>query len=157
FSYPAIVCTYSRGAWIGAGVATLLSVLRSQKKVTAIAFATSVTILLVGILPHIAPDRLIRRYDDFVDYNEENSAQSLFWNLEFCKRVGFANPVTGGGFDYYTLEAYAKYYPEFQERWPGKVWACHSIWLTVFSEQGVIGFAIWLLLIAYTVRSVTQM
>src|SRR5262249_22566302 len=40
FSYPAIVCTYSRGAWIGAGVATLLSVLRSQKKVTAIAFAT---------------------------------------------------------------------------------------------------------------------
>jgi probable O-glycosylation ligase (exosortase A-associated) len=156
FSYPAIICTYSRGAWIGMGVATLLSVLQSRKKFIAVGAATLVTMLLVAILPQVTPDRLKHRYDDLIDYDEEDSAQSRFWNWEFCKRVGFARPFTGGGFDFYKLETYARYYPEFQERWPGKVWSCHSMWLTVFGEQGVIGSVIWLSLLACCMRSLKR-
>src|SRR5262249_14878477 len=49
--------------------------------------------------------------------------------------------------DFYSLESYAKFYPEFQERWPGKVWSCHSMFLTIFGEHGAVGAAIWVALL----------
>jgi probable O-glycosylation ligase (exosortase A-associated) len=156
FSYPAIVCTYSRAAWIGMVVATALNLLKSRNKSITVGAAAIVILIVVTVMPQIAPNTLVQRYDDLVNYDEEASAQSRIWNWEFCKRVGFAHPFTGGGFDFYSLEAYNKYYPEFQQRWPGKVWSCHSMWLTVLGEQGMIGAVIWLLLIACCMMSLTQ-
>lgn len=146
-SYPAIVCTYSRGAWLGMVVATVVSLLKSRKRFLIIGLGGIIAVVLQTIVPHITPDRLVQRYDALVNYETEDSAQSRFWNWEFCKRVGFARPLIGGGFNYYTIESYAAFYPEFQERWPGKVWSCHSSWLTVFGEHGIPGFLIWLSLV----------
>jgi probable O-glycosylation ligase (exosortase A-associated) len=146
-TYPAIICTYSRGAWIGMVIVTLLSVLKSKKKFVMVTAAGLVVVMLQAILPKISPERLLNRYDELVNYEDEASAQSRFWNWEFCARVGMARPLTGGGFDFYTIESYAKFYPEFQERWPGKVWSCHSMFLTVFGEHGAVGAAIWLALL----------
>ena len=92
FSYPAIVCTYSRGAWIGMVVVTLLSVLKSKRKFTTVACSALAVIVLVTVLPLIAPERLFNRYDDLVEYKDESSAQSRFWNWEFCKRIGMDAP-----------------------------------------------------------------
>lgn len=156
FSYPAIICTYSRGAWVGMVLATAVSVLKSRKKFITLGTAALVTLFLVIIVPGFAPPSLSNRYNDLINYNQEVSAQSRFWNWEFCRRVGVARPLTGGGFDFYTLEAYDKFYPEFQEHWQGKVWSCHSMWLTVFGEQGPVGFAIWLSLMLCCMGSLRQ-
>jgi hypothetical protein len=71
--------------------------------------------------------------------------------------VGLANPLVGGGFDYYSKEIYEKYFPEFLERWPGKVWSCHSIWYTIFSEHGFLSFFLWIGLLISCFFSLRQM
>lgn len=156
FSYPAIICTYSRGAWLGAAMATALSLLKSRRKYLTVVSAGLIGMVLVMVLPQIAPDRLVTRYDSLVHYEQETSAQSRFWNWEFCKRVGLARPMTGGGFDFYSIRSYAEFYPEFLERWPGKVWSCHSTWLTIFGEHGLPGMIVWLLLLGGCLISLRQ-
>ena len=81
-----------------------------------------------------------------MNYEEDASAESRFWNWEFCQRVGLARPF-GGGFNFYEPELYPIYFPEFIEKYgPDKVWSCHSMWFTILGEHGVIGFILWILL-----------
>lgn len=156
FSYPAIVCTYSRGAWLGMVVVTTMCLLKSKNRCFTLAIGTLIGLGVLVIIPQMAPDRLVQRYDDLLNYQEEVSAQSRLWNWEFCTRVGLERPFVGGGFDFYTAESYARYYPEFQDRWPGKVWSCHSTWLTILGEHGVPGAVIWLSLLISTFLSLRQ-
>ena len=147
FSFPAVVCTYSRGAWLGLVTATALTVLKSNRKFLYVPAAGVLLVVLQTFAPVIAPDRLVQRYDTLVNYESESSAQSRFWNWEFCRRVGFARPLNGGGFGFSSFQAYADYYPEFLERWPGKIWSCHSTWLSILGEHGFVAFALWLALL----------
>jgi len=156
FSYPAIICTYSRGAWLGMLAATILSVVKSQRKFLAVGLGGILLVFLQVVAPQIAPDRLVQRYDSLEHYEEDASAQSRFWNWEFCKRVGLARPLTGGGFDFYHFDTYRSYYPEFLQRWPGKVWTCHSTWLTIFGEHGFAGAIIWLSLLGTSLMSLRR-
>jgi len=154
-TYPAIICTYSRGAWLGMIMVTAMSVLKSRRRFVALVLA-GLVVLAVQIGPRIAPDRLQQRFDSLVNYEEDSSAQSRFWNWEFCKRVGLARPLSGGGFNLYRLESYANFYPEFLTQWPGKVWSCHSTWLTLFAEHGIPGFVIWFTLLICCLMSLRQ-
>jgi probable O-glycosylation ligase (exosortase A-associated) len=146
-SYPATIFTYSRGAWIGLAMATALLILRSRYKFLIVTAAGVATLTILPALAQLLPERLVQRYDTLEHYEEDGSAQSRFWNWEFCRRVGFAHPLTGGGFDYYSIENYAIYFPEFLERWPGKLWSCHSTWYTIFGEHGFPGFILWVTLL----------
>jgi probable O-glycosylation ligase (exosortase A-associated) len=139
FSYPAVVCTFSRGAWIGLALATALLVVNSRYKYLLGLGVFGIGVILLPFLPQFLPDRVTSRYEDLANYKEEGSAQSRLMNWEFCKRVGLANPTLGGGFDFYSEQCYQKYFPEFLERYPGKTWSCHGIWHTVFAEHGFIG------------------
>lgn len=152
-SYPAVVCTFSRGAWIGLAAATALLVLKGKRKVMMVTVLSLVALLAVPYLP----ERVSNRYDDLRNYQEENSAQSRLWNWEFCQRVGLANPLHGGGFDFYSLESYARFYPEFLERWPGKVWSCHSSWLTILGEHGIPAFLLWIALLISCLLSLRRL
>ncbi len=147
FSYPAIVCTFSRGAWIAVAVVTLLFILKSRHKFLIATLAGLLLLAAVPVLPGLLPERVVNRYGTLKGYEKDSSAQSRFWNWEMCKRVGMANPVTGGGFQFYSLKIYARYYPEFLTAWPGKVWQCHSMWFQVFAEHGFPGFILWVALI----------
>jgi probable O-glycosylation ligase (exosortase A-associated) len=150
FSYPATICTFSRGAWLALAAVSGLIILKSQYKVFILA---SAPVLVLMSLP-LLPERVVNRYEDLQNYEEEASAQSRFWNWEFCTRVGLANPLSGGGFDYYSLQAYVRYFPEFLQRWPGKVWSCHSMWFTVLGEHGLSGMTLWLWLMGSCLWSI---
>src|SRR5262245_2188316 len=143
-SYPAVIFTYSRGAWLGLIMVTALLVLKAKYKLIIVPTIGFVTVIMVALAPLIAPQRLSKRYDDLVNYEQENSAESRFWNWEFCRRVGAAHPLTGAGFGFYAKELYPIYYPEFVARWgPNALWSCHSMWFTVLAEHGFPGFALW--------------
>src|SRR5262249_48366683 len=146
-SYPAIICTLSRGAWLGLATVTLLIILKSKYKSFLVPLTGILAIILLPLLPQMLPERVMNRYDDLANYQEEASAQSRFWNWEFCKRVGLANPLTGGGFEFQSTETYALYFPEFMARWPGKNWTCHSTWYLIFGAQGFPGLVLLLSLI----------
>src|SRR6185369_11666717 len=150
FSYPAIVCTFSRGAWLTAIAATGFIVWRNRYRWLAL---VAIVLILPLLSAEMFPDRVRNRYEDLQNYEEEASAQSRFWNWEFCRRVAFANPITGAGFNFPSEATIRQYYPEFQAVWHGKVWACHSTWLTVFAEHGVPGFALWIGLLSTCVLS----
>lgn len=156
-SYPAILCSFSRGAWLGLAAISASLLWRSRNKLVT----WSAVAMFVLISPlwwsAVVSDRVVSRYDALQHYEDDQSAQSRFWSWEFCRRVGAARPLNGGGFDYYSPEAYAKFYPEFLERWPGKVWSCHSIWLTVFGEHGVVTFFLWTGLLASCLMSLGRL
>jgi len=157
FSYPAVLFTYSRGAWLGLVIVTVLLLLNSKQKILGLAFGGIIAIAILPTLLEIIPERLADRYDTLINYAEDDSAQSRFWNWEFCKRVGLSRPLTGGGFDFYSQELYAKYYPEFIDRWGSqKVWSCHSIWFTIFGEHGFPGLVVWIGLIGCCFLSLRQ-
>ena len=146
-SFPAVICTYSRGAWLGLAVATVLLFLRMKHRFLVGAALGLLAIIGASALPLIIPQRLSNRYDQLVNYEEDDSAESRFWNWEFCRRVGMARPLTGGGFNFSTKATHAEYYPEFLERWPEKNWSCHSTWLSIFGDHGFPGFLLWILLL----------
>lgn len=146
-SYPAVVATFSRGAWLGLAASTMYIVLRSRYRLVLGVLAVAIGI---AILPFL-PDTVTNRYDDLVNYEEESSAQSRFWNWTFAWHVFKGNPITGAGFSYYSLDAYEKYYPEFLDAWPGKVWSPHSVWFSMISEHGAMGFLTWVSMLLVTI------
>ncbi len=143
-SYPAVICTFSRGAWLGLAVVTVLIMLKSEHKFRTIAVASIFGILIAPLVPLLIPQRVAHRYDDLTNYEKEGSAQSRLWTWEFCRRVGVARPLVGGGFDFYSRETYELYYPEYLQLWSGDIHSCHSMWFTVLGEHGVITFFLWL-------------
>ncbi len=156
FSIPAIIFTYSRGAWLGMVAALALMFLKMKQKALIVSFVGLVGVIVAGLFPHIAPERLVTRYDTLVNYEQDASAESRFWNWEFCRRVGMGRP-TGGGFMFESNATYQTYYPEFLERWPGKNWTCHSVWFSMLGDHGVGGFLLWILLILSSVKSLRQL
>jgi probable O-glycosylation ligase (exosortase A-associated) len=156
FSVPATLFTYSRGAWLGLVMALALLFLRLKRKFVLVTAAGLIAANLSSVLSYITPDRLVTRYDQLVNYEKDESAESRFWNWEFCRRVGTAR-LTGGGFWFQSVENYAKYYPEFLERWPGKSWSCHSMWFTILGDHGIPGFIIWVALILSSLVSLRQL
>jgi len=146
-SIPAIVFTYSRGAWLGLGIAIAFTTLKGKRKVLAIALLGILAVIFVSVAPKIAPDRLVQRYDSLVNYETDRSAVSRFWNWEFCRRVGMGRPLVGGGFDFYRRETYDRFFPEFQVEFPDRQWACHNSFLQIFGEHGFPGAIAWLALV----------
>ena len=104
FSYPAIVGTYSRGAWLGLAIASLFIVLKSRFKILVI----PACVLLIIIISPFMPERAEERFQDLVEYQEESSAQARFWSWEYAYRVAKSHPVLGAGFNHYNMENYQK-------------------------------------------------
>src|SRR5262249_21849119 len=118
-SYPAVVGTFSRGAWLSLGTVSVLLVLFSRRKILALLLVLAMAVGGVTFQSFFVSNRVAARWGDLVNYEEDSSAQARFWSWEFCKRVGLGRPF-GGGFDLYSTEAYLRFYPEFVEQWPGK-------------------------------------
>ena len=157
-TYPAVVGTFSRGAWVGLALVTFLILLKSRHKAKVVAFGVILVIASPVWLPYVLTDEISGRFDTLVNYEEDSSAESRFWNWEFCARVGISNPLTGGGFQFYSPELYAQYFPEFTERWgAGKVWSCHNMWLTIWSEHGILAFLVWLRLFGFALLSLLKL
>ena len=142
-SYPAVAGTFSRGAWLGLAVATGLMVLKSKSTKMKIAAALVLFLAVAVVVPTITSQELQDRFSSFGKLDEDSSAQGRFWTWNFCWRVGSAYPILGGGFDYYSIETYAQFLPEFLEKFPGKMWSCHNMWLTIWGELGLVGAAVW--------------
>ena len=148
-SVPAIIGTYSRGAWLGLVMAILLIVWQSRYRFV---MAAMIVPIAIGAIAY-APDRVFSRFDELVNYEEDGSAQQRIWSWRFARKVFAANPVTGAGFEYYGMEATGKYYPELWQRWPGRYWSAHSTWFAILSEHGLLGTITWFGLLLVAIRN----
>jgi len=151
FSFPAILGTFSRGAWLGLAGVTLMIIFRSKYKFYLLPVGAMVVFIgLPLISSDLVPERVAQRFDQLIHYEEEGSAQSRFWSWEACLRVGLANPILGEGFNFYSPEIYVKYFPEFIGKYgEDKVWTCHNMWLTILAEHGILIFILWVLVLVF--------
>jgi putative inorganic carbon (HCO3(-)) transporter len=159
-SYPSIIFTYSRGAWLGLVVVTALMALRSRYKFRIAATTTILALFLTPLVITFIPERLAERYEDLENYDTESSAQMRLGSWAYCWRVAMDNPVTGGGFEHYSVPMYEKYAPEYLDKWGGTRrrmrTACHSVWLSVIGEHGLLGAILWFGLIGSVFLSCWQ-
>jgi probable O-glycosylation ligase (exosortase A-associated) len=146
-SYPSVVFTYSRGAWLGLVGVTALIILRSRYKFRILTAGAVFAIFLLPVVIAFLPDRLGNRYEDLENYDTEQSAQMRFGSWTYCWRVASDLPIIGGGFNHYSTATYDKYFPEFLDQYGGthrwRMTNCHSAWFTVLSEHGFPGFFLW--------------
>jgi probable O-glycosylation ligase (exosortase A-associated) len=146
-SYPTILFTYSRGAWLGMAAVSVLMALRSRYKFRIAAGAAFFALFLAPFAITLVPERLVDRYEELENYETESSAQMRFGSWTYCWRVAKDNPITGGGFNHYSVFTYEKYAPEFLDEYGGTArWrrtSCHSVWFTIMGEHGFLGASLW--------------
>jgi putative inorganic carbon (hco3(-)) transporter len=139
-----IVGSYSRGALLGATAMTALLWLKSKRKI-----AFGIPIVLVFILAVMfMPDRWGQRMGTIETYDQDASALGRInaWNFAF--NLAKDHPITGGGFNVFTHEMFARYAPN-----PLDVHDAHSIYFQVLGEHGFVGLFLFVLLGILTVTT----
>lgn len=147
------ISTYSRGAFLSAGVLGLLMFTRSGKKVRALV----VTVALGAAVASVMPDAFWDRMNTItVDENQERESSSAgrlyFW--EVATYMAEARPWQGVGFN-----AYRMAFPKYDRSGGG--WgddrAVHSAWFGVLSEMGYPGLVIFVSVIGTTLVACGRM
>jgi putative inorganic carbon (hco3(-)) transporter len=151
-SIPSIMFTYSRASALTMGVVLILLVMKGRKKVLLLGTLLVVAILAVPFLPQ----EWVSRQESTLEYEKDMSATSRLESWKFCRKVLLHRPLFGGGFDLYSAESYSRYYPEFLQMFPEKVWSAHSIYFGTLAESGLFGFAFLFGAIGCSLRSLSQ-
>ncbi|MBX3590893.1 MAG: putative O-glycosylation ligase, exosortase A system-associated [Burkholderiaceae bacterium] len=136
----AIFGSHSRSAFLGIGAISIFLLLKSHHK-----FSVGLVAIIAGaMLASFMPEDYWERMETIRTYQEDASAMGRInvWHTA----VAIANDrITGGGFEYYSPEVFARYAPN-----PEDVHASHSIYFQALGEHGWIGFAIFMFIWAYT-------
>jgi putative inorganic carbon (hco3(-)) transporter len=139
-----IVGSYSRGALLGATAMAGLLWLKSKRKI-----AFGIPIFAVFVLAVMfMPDRWGERMGTIQTYDQDASALGRInaWNFAF--NLAKDHPVTGGGFNVFTHEMFARYAPN-----PQDVHDAHSIYFQVLGEHGFVGLFVFVMLGIATVTT----
>lgn len=141
--YGSVLSSWSRGGMLALAVVTLMLLWHSKKKFLAMSL---LAILLAGFFIQL-PENWFERMETLTAVGQDVSAQSRLavW------RIGFEfvqnHPVTGGGFD----------------AWPALTLSTggpldwHSAYVEMATEHGLVGLAVWGLLLIGTLGSLTRL
>ena len=142
-SAVAAIGTQSRGALLAMAAMGLVLWVRSNRK-----FATGITVAIFAVcLIAFMPSSWDQRMGTIQNYQEDTSAMGRInaWTMTF----NLANSrFSGGGFESYTPEIFAKYAPD-----PSDLHVAHSIYFSVLGEHGYVGLFLFLLLWWLTFRT----
>jgi len=122
--------TQSRGALVGAVVMGAIFIWKSPRRITLMLMAGIVVPLVLGFMP----DSWWERMGTIETYDEDESAIGRLEAWKFAWYIG-TNNFLGGGFEALTVSGMRD---------------VHSIYFEVLSEQGFVGLALFLMLLAFT-------
>lgn len=138
-----VIGTYSRGGLIGLAVVTVALMLKSRRKAVSL-FLVAVALFC---LLTFATLQWKERMGDFVHGRLDESAQERIAAWQAGWNLARAYPLTGGGFDVYTdSNVIVRYLPS--DRPDAVLHGPHSIYFQMVGEQGFVGLALFLLLLA---------
>jgi probable O-glycosylation ligase (exosortase A-associated) len=137
-SVLAVILTYSRGALLGLAVVLGIICMRSNRKF----IAGALLIVFVCFVLAFAPPAWMDRMGNFAHGELDESAQGRLHAWQFAFELAFRYPITGGGFETFTPELERRFTPQFAFAGP------HSIYFQTLGEQGFVGLAIFLFLLA---------
>jgi probable O-glycosylation ligase (exosortase A-associated) len=142
-----VVGSYSRGAIIALGALGIFSWLRSRRKILYLAFASA---FLFGIF-NLMPETFWNRINTIQTAQEDTSfhGRLIAWQVAY----EYANnhfPLGAGFYGPQLDPIFHAYFPT------EKTHAAHSIYFQVLGEQGYVGLAIYLMIIAGAFWSSTR-
>jgi probable O-glycosylation ligase (exosortase A-associated) len=141
----AAIGTQSRGALVSLVAVAGVLWLRSNGKVVS---GIVIVLAMAGAIAFM-PESWVERMRTIQDYEGDASAMGRIWIWWVGWQIALSRPILGGGFRaVYQQDIVNRFDPSIPAR------ADHSIWFETLSEQGFIGFAIWLgILVAGTLYS----
>lgn len=138
-SVIAAIGTQSRGAFLALSAMGLVLWMRSSRKMATGLAVAMVAMAVMAFMPSSWEDRM----NTIQNYEQDASAMGRINAWWVAYRLANDSP-TGGGFEIYTPEIFAKYAPD-----PSDIKVAHSIYFSVLGEHGYVGlllfFLIWLL------------
>jgi putative inorganic carbon (HCO3(-)) transporter len=151
-SIPAVMFTDSRASVI-ALVFVLGAIAVKSKKFFLFLAGAFLCLIIYLFLPQILPQKFIERQETTLEYQQDQSAMSRIDNWVFCLRLAKNRPLVGGGFNYNTKETFAKYAPDFLNKYGGKTWDSHSIYFGILAAHGFPGLILFLSVIFASIFS----
>lgn len=141
-----IIGSYSRGAFLALACTGMYFWWKSKRKVT-IAF---LVVAAMSAILSFMPDAWHERMDTIETAAEQDrSAQQRLDSWIFAIEIAKARPITGGGFGVFGNETITKrYFPETTS-WR----SAHSVYFEVMGEHGMVGFVLFMTVLAATIMS----
>ena len=138
-----VVCTYSRGGFVGLAAIAAASLVKSKKKVLAVMLVAVVIVVGVAVVPEQWFDRM-----QTIGDVEEGSAAGRINAWHFAWNLAIAQMPLGGGFETFTPDLFLRYAPD-----PTNFHAAHSIYFEMLGDQGFVGLLLFLTLLLSTLAS----
>src|SRR5574341_1016671 len=152
----ALVMSWSRGAWLGFGIAGLMMLLAWPRRTWMGAALVAVTVIggMLALQANVLPDAIAARLTGFsefvqtfdvrgVDITSDNYAvieRLAHWQA--AQEMARYHPVLGVG-----LGNYEPVYPAYAlMNWPYPLGHAHNIYLNLLAETGIIGLVAYLAL-----------
>ncbi len=132
-----VFLSYSRGGLLGLAVVLSFLAIKSRHKV----MAATLVVALAAIVVAYAPAAWFQRMDQFAHGNLDNSAEERLGAWHFAIVLASHYPATGGGFETFTHDLYARFTPGVEFAGP------HSIYFQMLGEQGYVGLSLFVLLL----------
>ncbi len=135
-SVVAAVGTQSRGAFLALLAMGLLLWMRSSRMIATGIGVLTVSVMVIAFMPSTWEDRM----GTIQTYELDTSAMGRINAWWVTSKLANSRP-TGGGFEIYTPEIFAKYAPD-----PTDVKVAHSIYFSVLGEHGYVGLFLFMLI-----------
>jgi probable O-glycosylation ligase (exosortase A-associated) len=132
-----IFCTYSRETYIALGALALVSWLRTKGKIRYLAAAVVVLVPLLLFMPQSFYDRA----SSIQQYNTDESFLTRLDSWWVAYRYAMDHVPFGAGFYGLNLQGV------WDQYLPGEMHAAHSIYFQTLGEQGIVGLALYLVVI----------
>jgi probable O-glycosylation ligase (exosortase A-associated) len=142
----AVISSFSRGGWVGLAAVMLYGILNVKKKLAVI----SLTLVLAATAFFFAPANYWDEVGTVTDTSESTaSARLRFWDAGL--RMFWDNPLIGvgaanGGIH---MPAYIRGVRDANTQW-GR--AFHGTWIQVLAELGILGAALYMVMIVLAFR-----
>jgi probable O-glycosylation ligase (exosortase A-associated) len=151
----AVLLTYSRGALLGIAAVMAAIALKSRYKLLSAFMLVIVAFLVISF----APTAWMARMGTFIGGSLDMSAQQRLTSWAFAWNLAKEYPITGAGFECFTPGLFAVFSPRDAQTWLAGHTSSgpHSIYFQVLAEQGFVGLAVFLGLLASCVVSARRL
>lgn len=145
-SIPAILFTYSRGAFLGLAVVAVVLLWKYR--------VVGAGLLLVGaiafpLIMQVLPEQWVQRQQSTLEYEEDHSAMTRLQAWGVATNIALESPLTGAGFNFEYAGHTQRWlsYANFVEPWASQERAAHSIYFQVLGQHGFLGLGLFLTLL----------
>ncbi|MCO6439792.1 MAG: putative O-glycosylation ligase, exosortase A system-associated [Nitrococcus mobilis] len=148
-SVPAVIFTYSRGAFLGLVIVMGALFWRYRARMFLLAVVAALVLVLAK---DYLPERWVQRQESTLDYQEDTSAMQRIQAWGVAWNIAKDRPLLGAGFNFEFADNSVRWlsYANFLGSWENQTRAAHSIYFQILGQHGIAGFILFMMLLLGT-------